>query len=94
LSHIPSPAEPNMLLDGNCDASPPKHAVAVLSHSIKHNNFINQPSHFVNYISYEYIWIRTAVVWMVPTATLSYDYWSDLNPHHPQLLHQLWGQLD
>lgn len=29
LSHIPSPADPNMLLDGNCDASPPKHAVAV-----------------------------------------------------------------
>lgn len=40
LSHIPSPAEPNMLLDGNCDASPPKHAVAVLSRSTKHNKFV------------------------------------------------------
>lgn len=28
LSHIPSPADPNKLLDGNCDASLPKQDVA------------------------------------------------------------------
>lgn len=38
LFHIPSPAEPNMLVDGNCDAPSPKHSVAVLSQFIYHNN--------------------------------------------------------
>jgi len=31
LSHIPSPAAPNRLLDGNCSASLPKQAVAIWS---------------------------------------------------------------
>ena len=37
LSHIPSPAAPNRLLDGNWSASLPKHAVAVCIYIYDHN---------------------------------------------------------